>query len=325
MKREQHPEFAVYLQQKQRVEVARRVVGEWIASGEPLRTDGQQWHAGDARELLYRLQQLFTAYNQVLWQAFPYCRACGGGCCVPGASHVTLADAVAMALLALPFPERPLQVAASGRDCIYLEGNRCSWPQQWRPLKCWSFYCLGSGAAELDASDSRYGEITAALQELLDSLLPEALRSHGSELRAALSDPIAFASLLVDVLQELIVEPLAERYPALYDVTPDQEPQPGDSEATVEATLSFIVRAGEALWEVEEEQVTAGFSREQLLAGLEQLEWIVTARPGNAALLLGQLVESYAGAPAPGEGERPTLAYELRGQALALLQGPYSA
>jgi hypothetical protein len=248
--------------------------------------------------------RLFRKYNLVLWQTFSYCRRCQGGCCVAGASQVTVFDALALALLDEPFPDLPSRAAAE--DCIYLGAQGCRWPQTWRPIKCWSVYCLGSGDWELDAADVRYQEITAALGDVVRRWLPGRLRTAEADgpspYVAFLSDPISFAESIGATLFDLFVEPFAANYDlggAHRGVQPYQAFGASLNPPADEAILSFIAETGEALWEQSMGGDAAAADR--LLADLEHLEWLLVNRPATMQEALHELAQRYD----PGDGDGP--------------------
>lgn len=316
MKASEHPEYDLFGQDRQLVERCRRAVAAWLESGESLadpRSDGngRSWTPQRARAFVLEVRRFFQAYNRVLWQEFSYCRTCRGGCCVVGASQVTHFDAVALALLEEPFPGQP-QRAGPG-DCIYLTGEGCGWPAAWRPLKCWAFYCLGSGDWELDAADARYERITQALQGVLETHLPTLLeeyeRQDGESFRSVLADPISFADKLGAALMEIFVAPFEERFP-LGATRQTQAPGAGWQEAV----LAFIAEAVETVWAAP----PAGperlpVSARQFLSDLETMEWCLVARPQKWEERLDELQRRYEEAPVPAPGEDPTLWYQMRG------------
>lgn len=285
-----HPEHGLFHRDAELVAACRDAVGEWREDGEPLvAPDGVTWTPEGARAFVEEVGALFKAYNLVLWQTFSYCRRCQGGCCVVGASQVTTFDALALALLDAPFPE--LAPRAGESDCIYLGPQGCRWPQAWRPIKCWSFYCLGSGDWEIDAEDVRYARITEALQTVVREQLPGYLQRKEKPLHDFLADPIAFADSLGEALYDIFVAPFASGYGLTVD-----KPQAVAEFALREARQSpaihearaFIAGAVEALWQ-------EPAADEQFLDDLESLEWILVQRPPNAWEAIQTLWERYAG------------------------------
>jgi hypothetical protein len=211
VKLSQHPEYRLYVTHQTTAQKYEQAVAAWEMSTEPVvAPNGFRWTYAQAQELVQSLSRLFQAYNRVLWRQFPYCSRCGGGCCVVDASDVKPMDYVALALLGESLPERPLQIEITSRACIYLQGTSCSWPTTWRPLKCAAFYCLGSGDWALDSRDTRYGEVTVALQQVVRDHLPDSLTQNKvtDDLAAFLSDPIGFAQALSDLLDDILVMPL---------------------------------------------------------------------------------------------------------------------
>ena len=109
MRLEGHPEYIQALTDRETVARCRRAVAGWKAERQELQVPacGLSWTPESALGLVHELQDLFAAYNRVLWEQFPYCRACGGQCCVNEASHVGPFDGVAIALLGASLPDLP--------------------------------------------------------------------------------------------------------------------------------------------------------------------------------------------------------------------------
>ena len=294
----QHPEYDLYHRDAALVAACRHAVDAWIEGGEVIyAAGGVRWTPDRARAFVGEIGSLFRRYNLVLWQSFDYCRRCGGGCCVRGASQVTVFDALALALLAQPFPE--LAARAGGGDCIYLGAQGCRWPAQWRPIKCWSFYCLGSGDWEIDATDARYAGITQALQDVVSEHLPHYLqgeeRGGNAPLAQFLTDPIAFADALGAALFELFVAPFAAaHYLDAVQASVARAAGIGATQGpdlTSDEALSFIAAAVENLWQ--NPVADGAVSVEQLMGDLERLEWIVLQRPPGARSELQALSSRY--------------------------------
>ena len=130
MKREQHPEYIQSLRDRETVTRCREAVERWKGEGRALEVPAYRlsWTPASALGLVHDLQALFAAYNRVLWEQYPYCRACGGQCCVNEASHVGLFDGVAFALLGASLPDLPPDLHTAARACIYLAGRACRLP-----------------------------------------------------------------------------------------------------------------------------------------------------------------------------------------------------
>lgn len=312
-----HPEYELYHRDADLVSVCRDAVSRWKEDGKPLVAgDGVAWTPQRARAFVEEVSALFKAYNLVLWQTFSYCRRCQGGCCVVGASQVATFDALALALLDEPFPE--LAPRAGEGDCIYLGAQGCRWPAAWRPIKCWSFYCLGSGDWEIDAEDARYARITEALRATVQEHLPGYLQKNEAPLHDFLADPIAFADALGEVLYAIFVAPFASRYGLAAEeprtVAKFALRQAKGSPAIHEAR-AFITEAVEMLWQDPVSGETA--ADEAFLADLESLEWILAQRPPHAKEALGVLSERY---PGQSDGLSDDGAGALRAQMGAILQ-----
>lgn len=295
-----HPEFDLYHRDEALVATCRRAVAKWMEEGEAIvAADGVAWTPERARAFVEEVSALFRAYNLVLWQSFSYCRRCQGGCCVSGASQVTAFDALALALLDEPFPD--LAPRAAEGDCIYLGEQGCRWPQAWRPIKCWAFYCLGSGDWEIDAQDARYTRITEALQATVQEYLPAYLQGNEETLHEFLADPITFADALGKRLYDIFVAPFALGYGLTVEEPTDVVKftlRPVEGSRTIEEARAFIAGAVETLWQDGEGSETV--ADEQFLADLESLEWILAQRPPNAREAIRALSERYADS---GEGD----------------------
>ncbi len=332
MKLTRHPEYAaVYLSNQTAAQRCQEAIAHWQARNDTIPVPGYafQWTYQSARTFVRSLSHLFQEYNRVLWQTFHYCRACGGQCCVVDASDVRAFDQLAIALLERTAPVLPQQITAGERACVYLLNGRCSWPEEWRTIKCSSFYCLGIGQWSAKSSPSELRRpITDQLQQLVRTLLPSELRCyedvHGMSLADALDDPIAFAAALHDALDEIFVGPFNERYPiidiqqlpVLITVTRRQKEMPASYQLLDdEQVATFIAEAAEQVCEtpppvLEELAITP----EQFLADLESLQWIVEGQPSHGPQLLQTMYLRYASAPAPDEGEEPTIWYRMREQ-----------
>jgi hypothetical protein len=308
-----HPEYARYLRHQAAWQGCQEAVGLWLASNEPILVEryGLCWTYEAARSFVHSLTQLFQAYNQVLWEHFSYCRECGGQCCVVDASDVRAFDLIAIALLEESAPVLPARIERVGQACIYLATTNgrphCSWPDAWRTIKCWSFYCLGSGPWPPDADLGKlYHAVTAELQHVMQTLLPEPLRRYEAveqlELTAYLDDPVEFSNRLHEALAAIFVEPFRARYPFSKAV----EALGIEQHATItpniflmgEDVLTFIA---EAMTEIDESPPAPpgrDFSQEQLLADLEMLAWIVESGPANYRAQVEEMQRRYAQVPA---------------------------
>lgn len=83
--------------------------------------------------------------------------------------------------------------------------------------------------------------------------------------------------------------------------------------------LTFIAEAAEEVWE-RPPAIPQGLalSTEQVLADLEELEWLILGQPGPAVQWLEELYLRYAPAPAPRKGESASLWYRMRNHVLDL-------
>jgi hypothetical protein len=318
MKLQKHPEYTKYLQDRETIWRCRQAVDAWRADGETICAARYDlcWTHERALNFVRSLVRMFRAYNRVLWEQFPYCRACGGGCCVLDASHVGPFDGIALALLDLSPPLLPEGIAVPARACIYLRGQRCVLPVEWRTVKCWSFYCLGGRWDPGLSLGEHHGALARALKGVISVLLPEELRCYeqvgGDPLVAHLDDPTDLAQALDDALFELLVEPLHARYPLLDEAQAQDDAGQGDDRSIEEDVLAFVAQAMERLCESGPSDLEGlPVSLDQLFADLELLEWIVVGRPANQAQLLADMSARYAGACAPEGGAPASLCWQM--------------
>ena len=245
------------------------------------------------------------------------------------ASDVHAFDLIAIALLDLTPPILPERIAANPHDCIYLAGSQCTWPADWRTLKCWSFYCLGSGPWPATAAlGALYQEVTAELQTVVNTYLPEELRRYETvrQMNFAnhLADPVDFSNTLHTACQTLLVAPLQARFPT-FVLEPSSRSRTEQSSSPIflmpeHDLYEFITEATETLY-ASPPLTPAGVasSADQFLIDLETLTWVIEHSPAQRQQLLGELYPRYAAAPVPAKGEAPTLWYRMRNQILNLL------
>ncbi len=323
----------MYVYNKEASQRCQQAIAQWKASDDIIPVAGYSfnWTYESARLFVRALSQLFQEYNRVLWQSVHYCRQCGGQCCVVDASDVRPFDLMAVALLDLLAPSLPDQITAGGRACIYLSNHRCSWPQEWRTIKCWSFYCLGVGPWKPGASIGQLrGAIIDELQRVVRACLPDQLREyeavHGVALADYLDDPVGFSDALHNAIGEIFVRPFNTFY-SISDI--NEAGSRNGSHIQKDAALSlllddevsaFIAEAAEQLCEYPP-AVPEGLevSAERFLADLELLQWIIEGRPSDGPKLLEEMYRRYANASAPREGEAPTIWYRMREQCLKMV------
>lgn len=327
-----HPEYQRrYRHDQTLAQACQAAVAAWQADPEPLVMGelGLLWTPATARSFVSALSTLFQAYNQVLWAEFHYCRQCGGQCCVVDAADVRPFDCIAAALLDLSPPVLPARIAANPQDCIYLAGAQCTWPTTWRTIKCWSFYCLGSGPwPTTTALGTLYQEITRRLAATVNRYLPAPLQRYESHYQMKfadhLADPVLFAHTLHTACHALLVAPFHDRFPLFALEEPTHAPTPAGRTPIflmAETDLyEFITTATETLYEAHPlAPPGATTSVDQLLIDLETLTWIVENEPAQHKQQVTELYQRYANAPAPAKGEAPTLWYGMRNQLLQLL------
>lgn len=336
-----HPEYhAVYIHNGDAAEKCQNAVAQWRADGTPIpaKTYELSWTVESARAFVADLATMFQAYNRVLWEQFSYCPTCGGQCCVVDASDIRAFDLIAVALLDEKAPTLAHRVETTPGGCIYLSGQRCTWPDAWRTIKCWSFYCLGSGPWSPDTSlHEQYSAVTEALQQVVQAHLPTPLHRyehvHGASLVAALDDPVDFAHGLHRAIDALFVAPFHERYP-LFDrqtqtvpVGSTRRANQGAPIALLDADIfAFIGEATEEIsqWVDSSQSEKSPVDLEQMLADLETLEWILMGRPAHSRNLLTEMWQRYAGIPLPDNAARTSLAADMRRHLRYLLEHEFS-
>ena len=317
MKLAHHPEYeSVYIRHQKLDRQVRQALADWQASGQsiPVEAYGLCWSYESAQGFARSLARMFQIYNQVMWEQFPYCRPCGGQCCVLDASDIRPFDLLATALLDLSLPRLPVETGATPADCIYLVSRRCAWPDGWRTIKCWSFYCLGTGAwVSSDAMDELYRALSEALKAVIHNHLPEPLRRYearqGKSLADSLDDPVQFANQLHTALFDIFVGPLQTHYPLIAAAAEDGPIEKSSSLAEAgpniflwnHDTVTFIYKVTEQISDrlAETEELPASLDR--LFADLESLEWIISSRPAPGAKLLAEMYHRYIQTPAEEE------------------------
>lgn len=339
-----HPEHeSVYLYNAAANRDCQEAVAAWQAEGKPILAPDYdlRWTPDSARHFVEELAQLFQAYNRVLWEQFHYCPGCGGQCCVVDASDVRAFDLIAVALLGEAAPQLGEHVETTPHGCIYLSGHHCTWPDAWRTIKCWSFFCLGSGPWDASSSlHELHAEVTHALQAVMKTHLPQPLRRyeevHELSLAALLDDPVRFAHAMHEALTAIFVAPLHSHYP-LFTLAPKAErvsamPSIRETNGATAIPLldgdvmEFIAEAMAANMEKLEEGENAhedSVPPEQFLADLEMLEWILMGRPAQGETLLSDMLERYGGAPGPQSVRGSTLAGRMAHHLRTLLHGEW--
>lgn len=318
-----HPEQARYRQHQAHWPFCRTAIERWRVDGStiPVAAYDLAWTYTGAQMFVHQLAALFQAYNQVLWEHFPYCSACGGQCCVVDASDVRTFDLLALALLGETPPVLPAWLDAGRRTCIYLtsgsEPPRCSWPERWRTVKCWSFYCLGSKplAKGADVGES-YRTLTAALASIVEERLPQPLRRYegvaNEQLSARLEDPVDFSNTIHRALAAIFVDPFMQCYPIASLAVEPPEATPNLFLLEDEVT-DFIVAA---MVELDDDRAGSTgdlLAKQQLWEDLSTLSWIVENRPATARRQLHELEQRHA------QAQDFDLGHRLHSQLLHLL------
>jgi hypothetical protein len=219
-----HSEYHTYTRDREIDQRCRQALAAWKASGEPILAEAYslRWTPESTQAFMRSLSHLFQKYNRVLWEQFPYCRQCGGQCCLTHTEEAGVFDSIALALLGKVLPTLPKKTGAAARGCTYLSKKGCVWPAVWRPMTCWAYYCPGRGILEhSDAWSEHSGAIATELELVVLDLLPDELRRYeqvtGDSLVIYLSDPLDFAEAFNDALFEIFVAPFDDRYSVIGD------------------------------------------------------------------------------------------------------------
>ena len=109
-----HPEYRDYLQDRGTDRRYRAAVAAWRESGEPIPVEeySLRWTFTGLQAFVDSLAHLFLDFNRVLWEQFPYCPRCAGGCCVSGATQVHPFDSIALAVQGHSVPALPDEIQA---------------------------------------------------------------------------------------------------------------------------------------------------------------------------------------------------------------------
>jgi len=331
----QHPEYPDYIQTRESYKRCQQAMAAWRSKPEPIRVDEYSllWTYADVSNFMLALARMFDEYNRVLWEEFPYCQECSGGCCCLNAAHVCDFDLLALVLLNQPLPVLTGDIYATGGDCIYLTSHGCAWPAGWRTLKCWIFYCLGGGVWNLtDTFDKRYTHITKKLTAVISRGIPEQLRVYqtisGESLGDYLSDPLDFDQVLGQAIFEILISPLDDRFHVLGDDSlkcldsrrGSQKWLGSTGSKLDEEAFAFIAEVVELLSEPSLSiLVGLDMSTGQLLSDTETMEWILLEKPENGLERLTDIYQRYALTPAPVDGEVASISYRMRQQLQKLM------
>ena len=322
MRLTQHPEYQrVYLNNGETALRCQQAIKLWRVNNDVIAVPAYalDWTYESALLFVSSLSQLFQAYNDILWNNFHYCRQCGGQCCVVDASNVRAFDMLAIALLDLPTPVLADTITAKERECIYLSNHRCTWPDKWRTIKCWSFYCLGVGPCKPgDSIGKLYAAITTKLQQVVRSHLPDQLLRYetvqGVSLTHYLDDPVRFSDELHNALVEIFVGPFSKVYPIFNEesVSSQSINLSEVSENTIDDVLASIAEIAEQVYESPLTILQEfGISPEQVLADLESLQWIIEGHPANEQKLLKEMYSRYAYLPDSSESDTFAICYSI--------------
>jgi hypothetical protein len=329
MKSVQHPEFLVYRRDLQIFQQMQQATKEWERDRQRLVVNqpAMRWTYPQAQAFIQSLTSLFQEYNHILWNQFPYCDQCRGQCCGVNAADVHPVDLFSLAMLGCSFPLLKNRVQATRRDCIYLSDRRCGWPEEWKTVKCWLFYCLGCGDWKLSDPVSRhYNKISQELKQLFQSRLPQALRKYeihsGDRFAEHLIDPLELANTFCHAMQLILVEPFMNAFfpgdqrLAVHDMNEIAT----DNLVSSGGLLAFIAEIAE---EIEQRSsipsISGKWEMSQMLEDLEDLEMIALGHPGNEKRLLSDMYARYSHAAGPKKGRRASIAYRMRNQIQQLL------
>lgn len=322
MKLIQHPEYRrIYVADMEAAQRCQEAIAAWRARNDAIDEPeyALRWTYASARSFVSDLSRLFQEYNRVIWNTFHYCRECGGQCCVADAPDARTFDLLAVALLDRSIPTLPENITARDRDCVYLLNRRCSWPDEWRILKCWSFFCLGVGPWQAGASFSQLrGAMGAELGRVVHKLLPDPLRRYeavrGVILSDSLDEPLVFNENLQHALFEIFVVPFNARYSVLSCSERAKSKHLAPTSLLLDDAVSaFITEAVEEICASPPPvPVELDTTPDRLLADLETLQWIVEGHPSQGTKMLREIASRYTSAPPPRPGEDPSIWYRVR-------------
>jgi hypothetical protein len=246
------------------------------------------------------LSDMLTEYNRVLWDEFPYCRTCYGQCCVLDATRVTAFDCIALALLGDALPVLPDRITADAQTCIYHAAGGCAWPADWRPVKCWLFYCALGEPTE---------PIARALELVIARLLPEPLREYerqvGDRLASHVADPVELAEAFEEALRVTFSAPF-EAHIRRVDIRQTPAASLGVQgqaarSGVADAALAFVESASMQLADPAlADQM--GVLADQMLADLAALERAASRPADETGRALEELERRYGDGPEPAPG-----------------------
>jgi hypothetical protein len=173
----EHPEYKRYHRQREFTALYRTVLERWRDEGRPIHVSDHDitWTYERAQHFAQNLALLMDVYNRTLWEDLPYCRRCGGDCCVnrhftPAACEI---DALILGLLGLEAPTLEAEIEAPDQGCVYLTSQGCSFPKEWRPLICSTYFCLGQEDSSLSAPEMI--RVAEELDWVIALLMPDEL------------------------------------------------------------------------------------------------------------------------------------------------------
>lgn len=298
MKLSRHPENQYYLNNLASYYRCQNSIADWKSNSDLIvvKEYCQTWNYADFQRLVENIAQMMVEYNKILWAEFPYCRICNGGCCLVNAAQVSHFDLLALAVLEHQLPALNGDIWVTERNCIYLGSEGCSWPANWRTLKCWLFYCLGAEVLNMaESPDSKYEEVTSRLSKAVNQFLPQSLLTYqsisGLQLTDYLVDPLCFFEELDRAINKVIVFPLDKKFPFIKDLHPhhlgnerglktkdDSMNLPLDDDI-----FPYITNAIDYLHELSlSNPAQSQGIIDQMLTDLENLEWILLENPQNS-------------------------------------------
>jgi len=300
-----HPQYQAYLCQWASYGCCRRAMESWRANQQPLPLAwiDFSWTPERAEKFFRSLSNLLLEYNRVLWEFFPYCQSCRGGCCNAEGACIQPMDLLALAVLAEPFPVQAAERRVMTTSCIYRNGNGCNWPPAWRTLKCWLFYCLGPPSNQECLQNDRsgllrdgYEQAAGKLLPSVESGLPDEMRLYeqvtGRQITGFLADPLSFAEELSRGLYTLFVAPF-DRYFHVFDQ--DQTGWFSEELSVRFISKDMVWNSVSEILEMTDDALPEGEERDRLLSDVETLEWIILGHPENSKKLLEELRIRYKG------------------------------
>jgi hypothetical protein len=237
-----------------------------------------------------------------------------------GGAYIGLIDNLALALLDRPLPALPQRIEITSRDCIYRTSQGCSWPVEWKTLKCWVFFCLGPFGGQQNTGSALiepYRAITKDLEKVIREHLPDALRKQEhferKPLISYLDSPLGFAGALGRALDDIFIIPFNNQYPVAVMGEKLTHFEEDDRGGTLTDKLDFIADIARQVYEIPSSAPKGlVISQDQLLADLELLEWVILGHPENGVKILEEMHSRYVHMLVPKKAENVPVEYLIK-------------